>query len=165
MVDPDIERTGKRERLCREGEAMNPRINGALREMRTLVSELASKRREYSQGDRGSAFLFAFSMSILIVKLMNRWQAGTFLTQVGPILQVPTEIFCTGALLSFWIVVTMRFFKRVGWPQWVAVPYVLMVLCPLGWIFTRRFGGGGDFLGIFGLQLPIVIAYTFRARK
>ena len=26
MVDPDIERTGKRERLCREGEAMNENV-------------------------------------------------------------------------------------------------------------------------------------------
>ena len=116
-------------------------------------------------GHRGSPFIFTFFISMLVVKLTRIWQTGASISGLSPTLQFPTRVLCLSALISLWIYGLMRFFRSIGWSRWLVLPYVLVVLCPLAWLFAYRLGNGGDFIALFLLQFPVVIAYALRQRR
>jgi hypothetical protein len=112
--------------------------------------------------DRVNAFIFASSISILVSKMARELNIGAPL--VGGGIHHHVAIFIVGelALVAFWIFGLMRFFEKIGWARWIVFPFVLLVLCPVEWLASRKMEPGADFMLLFALQLPIVIAYSVR---
>ncbi len=111
------------------------------------------------------AFVFAYSMAILLVYLVRQLQTETSASGWNAILQFPIRFLCTTALVGWWVYVLGRWFRYIGWPRWWALLYVLLVLCPWTWVFANRIEIGGDSLALLLLQAPIIGVYVWRVRS
>jgi hypothetical protein len=111
-----------------------------------------------------SAFTFTLFLGGMAVELARWWQSSETASGLSAIGQFPVRLLGTLALVALWVYGLARFFRCVGWPQWWAMPYVVLILCPCAWEFARRIEAGGDFMALFVLQLPVSIVYVLHVR-
>jgi hypothetical protein len=107
---------------------------------------------------------FTFFMSIVVSELARRWITSGAAANINLTRHVAVQLFYVVATMAFWAFGMMRFFKGVEWSRLLALASVLLVFCPAAWLFAHRLEAGGDFVALFLLQSPLVIAYTFRKR-
>jgi hypothetical protein len=98
------------------------------------------------------AFFFGLLISVVSAEIAKRWQPVTD----------PTLYVWTLAMITAWISGFRRCFRYIGWPPWLAFPYVLLILCPWAWVFAYRHWGP---IFVFILQLPVIVVYVHRTRN
>jgi hypothetical protein len=112
-----------------------------------------------------SAVTFTLVLGGMAVELARKWQSNETVAGLGMIGQFSVRVMATLVLVALWVYGLARFFRFIGWPQWWAMPYVVLILCPSAWVFARRIEEGGDFMALFALQLPVCIVYVLHVRK
>lgn len=130
-----------------------------------LPSLLGRVRRRWQSSDlRDSvkAFTFATSSSLVVSGMTREWRGNTWMSSSGVQIRVASFTLFACAVVAFWVFGLMRLFRKSGWARWIVLPYVLLILCPAEWLASRRMEPGGDFMMLFVLQLPVVIACSIR---
>jgi hypothetical protein len=112
-----------------------------------------------------TVFTFTSCMAGLGVDSMRRWQSNLAIGGLDVAWQFPVRSIYSLAVVLLWSYGLMRYFNAIGWLRWLALPYVLLFLCPLAWLFAHRVEAGGDFVAIFLLQVPVIVAYVRHTRR
>jgi hypothetical protein len=132
-----------------------------LRSLKEVIPAVRRAREIGNKTDRVKAFVFATSISLVIAKLartLNSVIGESSRSRLYPI----ALVLCACFLVALWIYGLARITRRIGWPSWIPILYILIVLCPVAWLGAQRLNPGADFMALFGLQLPFVIAYAVR---
>jgi len=112
-----------------------------------------------------SSSSLSFFMGGIAVDLAGRWEANGALGGLNAIALYPERFLLTLGFLLFWLLGMIGYFKTVGWPRWLALIYVLLILCPLALIFAQRIGWSGDLFALFLVQSPFILAFVLRYRS
>lgn len=107
-----------------------------------------------------SSFTFTLFMALMVADQVRRWQVNELAKVPDAVAQFPGRFLFDLALLAIWTYGLGRFCRFAGWPKWLALPYVVFILSPCAWLLSCRIEEGGDFIGLFLLQLPVLFGYV-----
>lgn len=133
---------------------------------RDLYTEFAE-----SLGTTGTAILDVLLQSgplqWILLEIARAWQqpnisAAHIYFDMPASLQLRLTL--TIVFLAGWIYLFVRWFRRIGWPRFWALPFVLLILCPMAWV-SARFPPGIDWLLLLLPQSPIMVLFVLRVRS
>jgi hypothetical protein len=109
-------------------------------------------------------------VAIIVLDLARAWRSNV--ERINSYVTLPAvvannlllRLALTVALVSVWIYAFVRWFRWIGWPRIWAVAFVILILCPVAWVFAQRFRPGIDWVLLLLLQSPIMVLFILRVR-
>lgn len=111
-----------------------------------------------------AALTYSFCNAALAVHIARLWRSSAPVARLLDFaLLFPARSALTVLILSVWLCVMSRWFGYVKWPRWWAIPYVLLISCPLAWVFASPSTPDGNYFPLFLVQCPLIILLVWKA--